>query len=153
MKMKHLLGVLICTPLLLASCKEQQQESTAAQLEQESQNLQMQQFLKNQPIPSFDWSLERHVAIQLYIARQKATNTWSVVQSPLTGKVLWQCASIGYPIPYATQLTNPLQAVGKDSCGGQCAVAMTSIAQQEPNGLFSPSSAEGTWVMCVDENG
>jgi hypothetical protein len=27
------------------------------------------------------------------------------------------------------------------------------IEQQEPNGLFSPSSAEGTWVPCVDEKG
>lgn len=123
---------------------------SAASKEQATQDVQMQQFIRNQPVPSFDWSLERHMLIQLYAARQRATNTFSVVQSEYTGKVLWSCPSMGFPLPYATQLTNPQQLIQKsDSSHWYDGV----VAQQEPNGLFSPPAADGTWVPCVDEKG
>lgn len=128
--------------------------ATAASSEQSTQDLQMQQFLRNQPVPSFDWSLERHMLIQLYAARQRATNTFSVVQSDFTGKVLWSCPSMGFPLPYATQLTNPQQVISKyysATSGGHISDGV--VSQQEPNGLFSPQGADGTWVPCVDEKG
>jgi hypothetical protein len=128
-------------------------DPTAAQIEQSSQNLQMNQFLRNQPVPSFDWSLERHMLIQLYTARQRATNTFSVVQSEYTGKVLWSCPSIGFPLPYATQLTNPQQVISSYGVGGGNHFADGVVAQQEPNGLFTPSQSDATWVPCVDEKG
>jgi hypothetical protein len=155
MNMKRIL-LLLCVPLLLANdggCTEEQPKASAAQMEQQSQNIQMEQFLRNQPVPSFDWSLERHMLIQLYAARQKATNTFSVVQSEFTGKILWQCPSMGFPLPYATQLTNPQQVSGRTYCSGNCGVSAAVINQQEPNGLFSPPAADGTWVPCVDEKG
>ena len=123
---------------------------SAASIEQSSQDLQMQQFLRNQPVPSYDWSLERHMLIQLYAARQKATNTFSVVQSEFTGKILWSCPSMGFPLPYATQLTNSLQLIQKNDSGHWYDGV---VGQQEPNGLFSPPAADGTWVPCVDEKG
>lgn len=124
---------------------------SAAAVEQRSQDIQMDQFLRNQPVPSFDWSLERHMLIQLYAARQRATNTFSVVQSEFTGKILWSCPSMGFPLPYATQLTNPSQIIYKHHPSEKDASGV--VAQQEPNGLFSPGSADGTWVPCVDEKG
>jgi hypothetical protein len=124
-------------------------QPTAAQKENAQQDLQMQQFLRNQPVPSFDWSLERHMLIQLYAARQRATTTFSVVQSEYTGKILWSCPSIGFPLPYSTQLTNP-QQVETSGYDHGWAVA---IGQQEPNGLFPPPTSDGTWVPCVDEKG
>ena len=27
---------------------------------------------------------------------------------------------------------------------------MATVAQADPNGLFAPASADGTWVMCLD---
>ncbi|MDE1874932.1 MAG: hypothetical protein KGH68_02610 [Patescibacteria group bacterium] len=62
----------------------------------------------------------------------------------LGGKLTFFGESIGYGIPYATQFTNPLQAVGDNYH------AMTAINQADPNGLFSPASAEGTWIMMFD---
>ena len=129
------------------------ERATAAAAEQASQNLQMEQFLRNQPVPSFDWSLERHMLIQLYAARQRATVTHSVVQSEFTGKILWQCDSIGFPLPYSTQLTNPEQVIGRTYCGDHCSVAAVAIGQQEPNGLFPPPTSDATWVPCVNERG
>lgn len=128
-------------------------KTTSASIEQASQDLQMQQFLRNQPVPSFDWSLERHMLIQLYAARQRATNTFSVVQSEYTGKILWSCPSMGFPLPYATQLTNPLQLASRYAMTDGAHYTDGVIAQQEPNGLFTPPAADGTWVPCVDEKG
>jgi len=124
---------------------------SAASAEQAAQDVQMDQFLRNQPVPSFDWSLERHMLIQIYAARQRATNTYSYVQSEFTGKLLWQCPSIGFPLPYATQLTNPSQIIFRHHPTEHDASGV--VGQQEPNGLFSPAQADGTWVPCVNEAG
>lgn len=152
--MKTILSLLFVAFTCVAAggdgCSVRTPES-AAQVEQRSQNIQMEQFLRNQPVPSFDWSLERHMLIQLYTARQKATNTFSVVQSEFTGKILWSCFSIGFPLPYATQLTNPSQIVFAHHPSEHDAAG--TVSQQEPNGLFSPSTADGTWVPCTDEKG
>ncbi len=151
LKLTFMLGfvVVMCAGAGGNSCS--QTPDSAAQREQYSQNRQMDQFLRNQPVPSFDWSLERHMMIELYSARQHATTTFSVVQSEFTGHVLWSCPSIGFPLPYATQLTNPSQVVFAHHPTEHDAAGV--VAQQEPNGLFTPATADGTWVPCVDEHG
>lgn len=59
------------------------------------------------------------------------------------------CDSIGFGISAATQYTNPSRvAVYSDSRGYGNVV----IPQADPNGLFSPASTEGTWIMCKDPN-
>lgn len=128
-------------------------KQSAASMEQTQQNLQSEQFLRNQPVPSIEWSLERHMVIQTYVARQRATSTHSVVQSEFTGKILWQCDSIGFPVPYSTQLTNPLQAVWMGSTSPNYPLAGVAIAQPEPNGLYPPPTSDATFVPCVDEKG
>jgi len=72
------------------------------------------------------------------------TYTYTVPET--TGRPVFLCNSIGYGLPAATQYTNP-EKVDYHSSGS------VSIPQADPNGLFSPSSAEGTWVMCTDPNG
>jgi hypothetical protein len=103
-------------------------------------------FVRNQPHPVFDWSLERHLMIKLYEARNRAVNTHAYVMNRATGHILWSCNSLGYPIPATTQLTNPQVAVRVYQGG-------TTIAQAEPNGLYSPMDTSATWVMCVDDRG
>ena len=61
------------------------------------------------------------------------------------GKLIFMGESIGYGIPYATQFTNPQKV---ESYGYNIA-----LPQADPNGLFSPASAEGTWVLLKDPNG
>lgn len=100
--------------------------------------VQQQQYVKVQPIPFYEFSLERDVAIQLYNARNEARNTHTVVYTQM-GQPLWDCPSIGFPIPYDVQLTNPLKTNG--------------IEQAEPNGLYSSKNTAATWVLCVDDAG
>ncbi len=61
----------------------------------------------------------------------------------MDAKLTFLCDSIGFAFPYATQYTNPLKPYN----------ANFPIANADPNGLFSPSAAEGSWILCVDPLG
>lgn len=65
---------------------------------------------------------------------------YTYIVAEMSGQLVYIGKSMGYPIPAATQYTNP-QKVQYQSF---------SIPQADPNGLFSPASAEGTWVMMID---
>lgn len=79
---------------------------------------------------------------------QSGLVTFTYVFAEMTGKLTFFCDSIGYGLPYAAQYTNPEKIAASYSQGG-----FAIIPQADPNGLFSPSAAEGTWVMCKDPNG
>ncbi len=104
-------------------------------------------YVRNQPPPHFDWSFERHLMTKLYEARNRAVTTTSYAVSSYTGKIIFQCPSIGFPIPATTQLTNPQRIV---RYGG---AAVSAIAQAEPNGLYAPPQTDATWIMCVGPDG
>lgn len=103
---------------------------------------QQKQYQASQPAPKFDWSLERQLAIELYGARNERVATHTVWRSDY-GMIEGDCPSIGYPLPYDVQLTNPLRTAY--SSGSTGAV----IEQAEPNGLFSSKSTSATWVRCI----
>ena len=80
--------------------------------------------------------------------------TYTYMYSDITGKFIYMGTSIGFPIPYSTQYTNPQkfdQTRLADATGGRLVSGV--MAQADPNGLFSPSSASGTWVMMIDPTG
>ena len=83
----------------------------------------------------------------LELRDQDGLTTYTYTYSEMTGRLVFFCDSIGYGIPYATEYTNPQKPYYKSSAGG------FAIPQADPNGLFSPASAEGTWVMCKDPAG
>ena len=69
-------------------------------------------------------------------------------RTALGGKLTYLGESVGYGIPYATEFTNPQKTME-----GRMQGEFTAIAQADPNGLFSPASAEGTWVLMKNPNG
>lgn len=87
----------------------------------------------------------------LELRDQEGFSTYTYVWNEMNGKLVFFCNSVGYGIPYATQFTNP-QKIGWVVSGSQAAAGLT-LPQADPNGLFSPSAAEGTWVMCKDPKG
>lgn len=106
-------------------------------------NRQQKLYLQNQPIPAYDYSLERGRAIELYNARMRAAQTWTVWRGQ-TGEIEGDCPSSGYPIPYGVQLTSP------DVNGYQG----STLSQAEPNGLFTNGiTSEATWVFCIVNGG
>lgn len=119
-----------------------------SQQTQERQSVDRQQkvYMTGQPIPTFDFSLERARIIELYNARMHATQTWTVWRS-MTGMIEGDCPSSGYPLPYGVQLTSPEsdQFVGSSGSGHY-----STLPQAEPNGLFTNGiTSEATWVPCI----
>lgn len=76
--------------------------------------------------------------------------TYTYYFNAFTGKIGDKvCDSVGYPIPGATQFTNPQKI---EWAGGETN-ALVTLPQADPNGLFSPASEDATWVMCKNPNG
>lgn len=116
---------------------------------------QQSQYAKGQPIPAFNWSLERDLVISLYKVRNQKSATHSVWRSD-RGWVEGDCPSYGYGIPYDTSLTNPLVATDRDMDGEEHSVsggALASIEQAEPNGIYASKNTAATWVMCLSKAG
>ncbi|OGM89414.1 hypothetical protein A2108_01615 [Candidatus Wolfebacteria bacterium GWA1_42_9] len=84
----------------------------------------------------------------LELRDQDGLTTYTYLYCEMTGKLVFFGESIGYGIPYATQFTNP-EKFERAYAGGEWHV----LSQADPNGLFSPASAEGTWVLLKDPNG
>lgn len=134
-------GLVLVGGVFLSACSG----NTANYSEKRQVNQQQEIYVKSQPLPAFDWSLERHIFVELYKARNNAVNTYSYVRN-FNGQVVFTCKSIGFPLPANMQLTNPeaLQGEYRDS---------TAIPQAEPNGLYSSPSSMGTYIFCLNSDG
>jgi hypothetical protein len=135
--------IIIVLGILLVACGG----STSLKRDTETVDRQQQVYQINQPVPFFKWSKDRDVLIQIYEAKNKAQVTWSVVASYGTGEPRFICPSIGFAIPADTQLTNPLQPTYPDYRDSAV------VDQAEPNGLYSSKNTDGTYVLCVRDNG
>ena len=142
-RLKFKKGFLVLVVMLFAlmGCEESQESKDAEAVER-----QQSQYAASQPIPTFNWSLERHLVSQLYQTRNAKAATHSVWRSD-RGTIEGDCASIGFGIPYDTSLTNPLQ-------GTYYAQGGTVVVEQaEPNGIFASKNTAATWVMCAGTGG
>jgi len=142
--------LLAASILTLGACTEN--TSTQAHKDAETTNRTMAQVSATQPVPVIEWSLERHLVIQLYMQRNANAATSSVWRSDL-GTIEGHCATIGFGIPYDTSLTNPLVATARSSDSKFVKESLTSIEQSEPNSLYASKNTSATWVNCVGEGG
>jgi hypothetical protein len=85
----------------------------------------------------------------LELRDQEGLVTYTYLFNQYTGKLIFFGVTIGYGIPYATQFTSPQ----KDAFYSTSSSVHIALPQADPNGLFSPASAEGTWVLMKDPNG
>jgi len=147
--MKKIVILLLSLIVLAAAgfgCLKSSSTSEERDTKQVQQQQQQSQYAKDQPIPSFDWSLERHLVIALYQVRNQKAATHSVWRSD-RGMVEGDCPSYGHGVLYDTSLTNPLIATGRPR------YSLTSIEQAKPNGIFASKNMAATWVMCLGEAG
>ena len=117
-------------------------ESSQTDKDRKSVERQQKQYAKGQPVPAYNWSLERDLLIKLYNLRNQKVSTHSVWRSDY-GMVEGECTSMGYGMPYDTSLTNPV----KESYVAQGAAV--AVGQAEPNGIFASTNTSATWVMCL----
>jgi hypothetical protein len=118
----------------------------------EVQRVQQERILKEGTaqtgMPAIKNFRERKLLKQILEMRDQdglVTYTYTVPET--TGRPVFFCNSIGYGISAATQYTNPQKTQYTGSSG------IATIPQADPNGLYSPSSTEGTLVICADPNG
>ena len=137
--MKKLLLVL---PLigLLSACDPGHPSSR--QLEAQKQEEMQLQAVQSVGMPAITNFAEKRMFKDILELRDKnvPTTTYLVGMNNQLTKV---CDSVGYGLPYATQYTNPQMRVGSQN-------GVVTLPQADPNGLYSPASADGTWVLCVD---
>jgi len=74
----------------------------------------------------------------------------------LGGKLTYYGETIGYGLPYSTQFTAPESMqryyVKSNTEGKMGDWGIARLPQSDPNGLFKPASANGTWVLIRDPN-
>jgi hypothetical protein len=137
--MKKLLLVLPFV-FALAACDQTQ---TSTQIERQKQEEMSKQGVESVGFPAIVNFAEKRMFKDILEKRDQMQPTYTYIVD-MNGKFHKVCDSLGYGLPYATQYTNPQRVTG----GGSAGYAV--IPQADPNGLYSPASAEGTWVMCLN---
>lgn len=135
--------------LAILGCQEIPPSSDQVQAEQQERIL--AEGTSQVGMPNIKNFRERKILKDILEMRdQEGLATYTYLFSESTGKLTFFCHSIGYGIPYATQYTSPQKIQRTPLHGG--GYNLDVMPQADPNGLFSPSSADGTWVLCKDPN-
>ena len=133
--------------LLLLCCGCDTATSTDSQTQQKQEQLQAQGMAQT-GLPGITNFSELKFVKRIYEKRDQANlSTYSYIQD-MQGRLWHLCDSIGYGLPYSVQFSNPqkVEYLNDNShIDGEYV-----MPQSEPNGLFMPSSAEGTWVDCIN---
>ena len=98
-------------------------------------------------------------AVKFWYERRDQANllTYTYTRN-MEGRWVWYCDSIGYPIPGGTQYSAPTamqryrvrdpRYPASDVNGWDYGIA--ALPQAEPNGVFPPSTAEGSGAICIN---
>ena len=125
----------------LAACDAPRETST--QIERKKQEEMSLQAVTQVGMPAITNFAEKRMFKDILELRDRSVPTTTYLVG-MNNQLTKLCDSVGYGLPYATQYTNPMR-VGGDGTHGY-----VTLPQADPNGLYSPASAEGTWVLCVD---
>ena len=141
--MKKVLFVLIIMSAFI-SCDY---KPSADEIDQKKQESLLSEGQRQLGMPAIHNFQEKRLLKQIYELRdnEKIVN-FAYLYNEFNGKLVFIGKCIGYGIPYSTQYSNPQKEVTGYS-------GFATITQAEPNGLFMPSSSEGTWIMLLDEQG
>ena len=149
--MRYLIALLMV--IMLAGCYEDKSGAT--------RDIQKTLMLTEQAsivvgLPAINDFTEKRQLKALYELRDQANLVTYTYYLDLNGKRHKVCptTSIGFGIPYATQYTAPKAVVRRrpmypDGTQGAADWHTVEADQPEPNGLYMPSSADGTWVICL----
>lgn len=101
-----------------------------------------------------NWSEKRELKM-LYELRDNPHLQTYTYRVDLNGKRHPVCptVSFGYPLPYATQYTAADSMQRWSTQTEHTSTDYARLPQPEPNGLYPPASADGTWVMCLNPDG
>jgi hypothetical protein len=127
-----MIGALVL--LALAGC-----DDSSDTKQSQAQEAIKQQAVDSVGMPAIHNFAEMRMMKQVLEKRDQNHATYTYIVD-MNGQYHLVCKSVGYGLPYATQFTNPQRV----TAGGRV------LPQADPNGLFSPASADGTWIMCLN---
>ena len=140
--MKKSLLVCLLAVIGLTACGKVPSESST-QIERKKQEELSKQGVQSVGFPAVVNFAEKRMMKDIIELRDQMKPTYTYIVD-MNGKPHKLCDSLGYGLPYATQYTNlqmPQNPFGQ---------TVYVLPQADPNGLFSPAAAEGTWVMCLN---
>ena len=145
--MKFKITLLVLLLITLSACQEH--IDTSDEKQQKQQERILDEGTSQVGMPAIKNFRERKLLKDIIEMRDQDTLvTYTYIVAEQTGALVFLCTSVGYGIPAATQFTNPNKIVVTTQSGHYTTEV---LPQADPNGLFSPASAEGTWVMCFSE--
>lgn len=136
------LGIMALSILALTNCAPTPYQPTSEEIQNNNQEIVNKRAVQSVGMPSILHFAEKRLLKDIYEMRDNSISTLTYTKD-INGHAHLFCHSLGFPLPYSTQYTNPMQE------GDRISVA---IPQSDPNGLYSPASAEGTWIMCLSKN-
>lgn len=136
--MKHILLIGAAVAALgLAGC-----EDDSTRVERQKQEQLSMQGVAVVGMPAIVNFAEKKMMKDIIELRDRMAPTYTYLVGEQAGTVGEKiCDSLGYGLPAATQYTSP-QKLAYDGHGS------IALPQADPNGLYSPAAAEGTWIMC-----
>ncbi len=134
--MKKFLAMLFILPFFIFGCDDtdRQQRDTQENIQKEA-NAQV-------GLPAIQ-NFRDMKTLKIILEKRDQANlqTWTYLVAEMSGKLVFLGRSMGYAIPAATQYTNPMK---------QSRISNVVLPQADPNGLFSPASAEGSWILMLN---
>jgi hypothetical protein len=148
MKKRAILSLLTCVAITgLFSCTNVPAQPNADRIDQNRQEQLQQEATRQVGMPAIHNFTEKKQIADLYELRDNPNLVcYAYLYSEMTGKLIFFGKCIGYGIPYAAQFSNPQKQVYP----GGYQESFGSLPQSEPNGLFMPNDAEGTWLIMID---
>ena len=141
-KIIYFFGLLTILAFTLTSCDDPKNSNTVLSAKQE--NL-MQEAVRQVGMPNIvNFTQRKQLKMIQELCDQENLICYAYIVPEMTGKPVFFGKCIGFGIPYATQYTNP-QKVAYDQWHDS-----PVLSQADPNGLFMPDNAEGTWLMMID---
>lgn len=135
---------------VLAACGPSQNGGGNAQ-ESRQQQQDTTSLESAQPLPHFNYSQERQALITAEEIAANGTQTTSFFFNMGVRDPIFVCPSIGLGVPDSASLSNPVQATWNTA--GTSGVAGVGLGQMDPDGIYSPPSSSGTFVICVNPAG
>jgi hypothetical protein len=134
----------LALPLCLLALTACEPDNPADRNMAESQRVSLAEAQAQVGMPAIvNWQ-EKRMAKDIYEMRDRSIATHTYIMNEIKGCLIYLGPSIGFGLPYATQYSAPTtEYYAGNSTRGQ-------KPQAEPNGLFMPASADGTWVLLKD---
>jgi hypothetical protein len=139
--------LIVLVAFLISGCYEETKSSDKIQQDQQEQIL--KEATASTGMPNIKNFREKKFAKMLLELRdQEGVATYAYLYCEFTGKFTYLGECIGYGLPYAAQYTSPNKIELNER---RTAYEYFVMPQADPNGLFSPASADATWIMLIDE--